>query len=197
MVFLCGVIQLAFLVSSCNRSNIDGHTIRLHITHYSATSFVGHLYAYDGVIFHGHVWYWVLEYDVSIVVVCGRQTNISFSFHSLEVIFYFHWWKRHITTLSFKTLLHENPDEFAVKVIVISWKFNSTGRLSLTKFNLWLWIDERKEILKIISIKNIFTGLITTPRYLWIVCLNSSFWNIDAQLVGSFWNLTFFVSSIS
>ena len=197
MVFLCGVIQLAFLVSSYNRSNIDGHTIRLHITHYSATSFVGHLYTFDGVIFHGHVWYWVLEYDVSIVVVCGRQTNISFSFHSLEVIFYFHWWKRHITTLSFKTLLHENPDEFAVKVIVISWKFNSTGRLSLTKFNLWLWIDERKEILKIISIKNIFTGLITTPRYLWIVCLNSSFWNIDAQLVGSFWNLTFFVSSIS
>ena len=75
MVFLRGVIQLAFLVSSCNRSNIDGHTIRLQITHYSATSFVGHLYTYDGVIFHGHVWYWVLEYDVSTVVVCGRQNK--------------------------------------------------------------------------------------------------------------------------
>ena len=76
------------------------------------------------------------------------KTNISFSFHSLEVIFYFHWWKRHTTPLSFKTLLHENPDEFAVKVIVISWKFNLTGRLSLTKINLWLWIDERKENIK-------------------------------------------------
>ena len=132
MVFLCGVIQLAFLVSSCNRSNIDGHTIRLHITHYSATSFVGHLYTFDRVIFHGHVWYWVLEYDVSIVVVCGRQTNISFSFHSLEVIFYFHWWKRHIKSFYFKTLL----------------KFNLTGRLSLTKINLWLWINERKGNIK-------------------------------------------------
>ena len=190
MVFLCGVIQLAFLVSSCNSSNIDGHTIRLQITHYSATSFVGHLYTYDGVIFHGHVRYWVLEYNVSTVVVCGRQTNKSFSFHSLEVLFYFHSWERHIRPLSFKTLLHENPGEFSLKVTVISWKLN------LAKINLWSWINARKENIKE-NIKNIFTAFITTPRYLWIVCLNSSFWNIDAQLVGSFWNLTVFVSSIS
>ena len=131
MVFHRGVIQLAFLVSSCNRSNIDGHTIGLHITHYSTTSFVGHVYTYDGVIFHGHVRYWVLEYDVSTTVVCGRQTNISFSFHSFEVLSNFRWWKRHIKPLYFKTLLHENPEEFSLKVIVISWKFN------LTKINLW------------------------------------------------------------
>ena len=190
MVFLRGVIQLAFLVSSCNRSNIDGHTIRLHITHYSATSFVGHLYTYDGVIFHGHVWYWVLEYDVSIVVVCGRQTNISFSFHSLEVLFYFHSWKRHIRPLSFKTLLHENPDEFSLKVTVISWKLN------LTKIHLWSWINAPKENIKE-NIKNIFTAFITTPRYLWMVCFNSSFWTIDAHVITYFWKLTFFVSSIS
>ena len=75
MLFLRGVIQIAFLASSCNRSNIDGHTIRLHITHYSAAPFVWHLYTFDHVIFHGHVRYWVFEYDVSTVVVCGRQNK--------------------------------------------------------------------------------------------------------------------------
>ena len=52
------------------------------------------------------------------------KTNTSFSFHSLEIISYFHRWKRHIKQLYFKTLLHENPDEFSLKVILISW--NST-----------------------------------------------------------------------
>ena len=75
MVFLRGVIQLAFLASSCNRSNIDGHTIRLHITHYSAAPFIWHLYTFDRVIFHGHVRYWVLEFDLSTIVVCGRQNK--------------------------------------------------------------------------------------------------------------------------
>ena len=69
------VIQLAFLVSSYNRSNIDGHTIRLHQTHYSAAPFVWHLCTFDRVTFHGHVRYWVLEFDVSTIVVCGRQNK--------------------------------------------------------------------------------------------------------------------------
>ena len=74
-VFLRGVIQLAFLVSSCNRSNIDGHTIRLHQTHYFAAPFVWHLCTFDRVIFHGHVRYWVLKFDVSPIVACGRQNR--------------------------------------------------------------------------------------------------------------------------
>ena len=105
MVFLRGVIQLAFLVSSCNRSNIDGHTIRLHQTHYSAAPFVWHLCTFDRAIFHGHVRYWVLEFDESPIVVCGRQKNKSFSLFSLDIISYFHWWKRHIKQLYFKTSL--------------------------------------------------------------------------------------------
>ena len=131
MVFHRGVIQLAFLVSSCNRSNIDGHTIGLHITHYSATSFVGHLYTFDGVISHGHVRYWALNMMFRQSSSVVGKTNISFSFHSFEVLSYFRWWKRHIKPLYFKTLLHENPEEFSLKGIVISWKFN------LTKINLW------------------------------------------------------------
>ena len=75
MVFLRGVIQLAFLVSSYNRSNIDGHTIRLHQTHYFAAPFVWHLCNFDHMTFHGHVRYWVLEFDVSTIVVCGRQNK--------------------------------------------------------------------------------------------------------------------------
>ena len=80
MVFLRGVIQLAFLVSSCNRSNIDGHTIRLHQTHYFAAPFVWHLCTFDRVIFHGHVRYWVLEFDVSPIVACGRQNKYIIKF---------------------------------------------------------------------------------------------------------------------
>ena len=118
------------------------------------------------------------------------KTNTSFSFHSLQIISYFHRWKRHIKQLYFKTLQHENPDEFSLKVILISWKFNVTGRLSLPKINLWLWIHERKENIKK-YIKNIFIALITTPRYLWIVCFNSSFWAIDAHVMRSIWNRTF------
>ena len=76
------------------------------------------------------------------------KTNTSFSFHSLEIISYFHGWKRHIKPLYFKTVQHENPDEFSLKVILISWKLNVTGRLWLTKINLWFWINERKEKLK-------------------------------------------------
>ena len=83
------------------------------------------------------------------------KTNTSFSFHSLQIISYFHRWKRHIKQLYFKTLQHENPDEFSLKVILISWKFNLTERLSLQKLNLWLWVHERKEIFKKIPIKNI------------------------------------------
>ena len=79
------------------------------------------------------------------------KTNIWSSFHSHEKISYFHWWKRHIKPLYFKTLLHENPDEFSLKVILISWKFNVTGRLSLPKIDLWLWINERKKTFKNIS----------------------------------------------
>ena len=74
-IFLRGVIQLAFLVSSYNRSNIDGHTIRLHKTHYFAAPFVWHLCNFDRVTFHGHVRYWVLEFDVSTTVVWGKQNK--------------------------------------------------------------------------------------------------------------------------
>ena len=41
MVFLGGVVQLAFLVSSFYRSNINGHAVRLHITHHSAAPLIG------------------------------------------------------------------------------------------------------------------------------------------------------------
>ena len=80
MVFLRGVIQLAFLVSSCNRSNIDGHTIRLHQTHYFAAPFVWHLCTFDRVIFHGHVRCWVLKFDESPIVACGRQNKYIIQF---------------------------------------------------------------------------------------------------------------------
>ena len=33
------------------------------------------------------------------------KTNTSFSLHSLQIISYFHWWKRHIKQLYFKTSL--------------------------------------------------------------------------------------------
>ena len=117
MVFHRGVIQLAFLVSSCNRSNIDGHTIRLHITHYSATSFVGHLYTFDGVIFHGHVWYWVLEYDVSRIVVCGGQNKYIVQFILTRGTFLF-------------SLMKGTLDHFISKLILTSateawWENNS------------------------------------------------------------------------
>ena len=79
------------------------------------------------------------------------KTNTSFSFHSLQIISYFHRWKRHIKQLYFETSHYENPNEFSLKVILISWKFNVTGRLSLPKINLWLWINERKKIFKNIS----------------------------------------------
>ena len=74
---------------------------------------------------------------------------------------------------------------------------NWHGRLSLPKIDLWLWIHERKEnILK--NIKNIFIAFITTPRHLWIVCFNSSFWAIDAHVVRSFliWLFCIFYSII-
>ena len=107
------------------------------------------------------------------------KINTSFSFHLLEIISYFHRWKRHIKQLYFKTVQHENPDEFSLKVILISWKFNVNGRLSLPKINLWLWINKRKENIKKTSIN--------APPYMWIVCFNSSF-------EPFFKNFTFFVS---
>ena len=148
MVFLRGVIQLAFLVSSYNRSNIDGHTIRLHQTYYFAAPFVWHLWNFDRVIFHGQFGIGSLNLMCRLLSSVVGKTNTSFSFHSLQIISYFHRWKRHIKQLYFKTLQHENPDEFSLKVILISWKFNVTGRLSLPKINLWLWIHERKENVK-------------------------------------------------
>lgn len=86
MVFLGGVVQLAFLVSSCYRSNIDRHTIRLQITHYPAAPFVGHLHFPDHVIFHGHVLNWIPEYDASTIVTWRRKKkNYSFSYRLKEV----------------------------------------------------------------------------------------------------------------
>ena len=131
MVFHRGVIQLAFLVSSCNRSNIDGHTIGLHITHYLQLPSLG-----TSTLLMA--WFLMAMFGIGSLNMMFRQsssvvgkTNISFSFHSFEVLSYFRWWKRHIKPLYFKTLLHENPEEFSLKGIVISWKFN------LTKINLW------------------------------------------------------------
>ena len=109
MVFLCGVIQLAFLVSSCNRSNIDGHAIRLQITHYFATSFVGHLYTFDGVIFHGHVWYSVLEYDVSTIVVCGRQNKYIVQFPFIRGTFLFSLMRKAHQTTFFQNFTAREP----------------------------------------------------------------------------------------
>ena len=75
MVFLRGVVQLAFLVSSFYRSNINGYAIRLPITHHSAASLIGHFYTPDHTILHGHVLYSVPEYNASTIVTWERQTN--------------------------------------------------------------------------------------------------------------------------
>ena len=75
MVFLGGVVQLAFLVSSFYRSNINGHAIRLHITHHSAAPLIGHFCTPDHMILHGHVLYWVPKYNVSTIVTWGKQNE--------------------------------------------------------------------------------------------------------------------------
>ena len=75
MVFLGGVVQLAFLVSSFYRSNINGHAVRLHITHHSAAPLIGHFCTPDHTILHGHVLYWVPKYNVSTIVTWGKQNE--------------------------------------------------------------------------------------------------------------------------
>ena len=94
MVFLRGVVQLAFLVSSFYRSNINGYAIRLHITHHSAASLIGHFCTPDHTILYGHVLYSVPEYNASTIVTWERQTNrINRPGYRLFVQFFIvTWW---------------------------------------------------------------------------------------------------------
>ena len=110
MVFLRGVVQLAFLVSSFYRSNINGYAIRLHITHHSAASLIGHFCTPDHTILHGRVLYSVPEYNASTIVTWERQTNrINRPGYRLFVqFFYRHLVNKHIKARCFTNLLHEN-----------------------------------------------------------------------------------------
>ena len=77
MVFLGGVVQLAFLVSSFYRSNINGYAIRLHITHDFAASHIGHFCTPDHTILHSHGLYWVPKYNFSTIVTWGEQLLVQ------------------------------------------------------------------------------------------------------------------------
>ena len=73
LVFIRSVVQLAYEFSSFQMTHIDGHTIRLHITHHSAAPFISHLSAPDHVISHCRVCYWFLKYDAAKFVICRRN----------------------------------------------------------------------------------------------------------------------------
>ena len=73
LVFISGVIQLAFVVSSSCRSHINGHTVGLHITQHSAAPFIRYLLTSDHVTLHYLVWYRFLEHDDAIFVTCERH----------------------------------------------------------------------------------------------------------------------------
>ena len=113
MVFLGGVVQLAFLVSSFYRSNINGHAIRLHKTHNSAASLIGHFCTPDHTILHGHVSYWVPKYNVSTIVAWGKQNKQDYvlvhaGYRLLVKISYCQLEEKHIKARYFANLLHEN-----------------------------------------------------------------------------------------
>ena len=136
MVFLGGVVQLAFLVSSFYRSNINGYAIRLHITHHSTASLIGHFCTPDHTILHGHVLYSVPEYNASTIVTWERQTNrINRPGYRLFVQFFIViWWintSKHavLPTYCTKTFIKES----SLKGILIFLHFNSNGRFWLSK----------------------------------------------------------------
>ena len=145
MVFLRGVVQLAFLVSSFYRSNINGYAIRLHITHHSAASLIGHFCTPDHTILHGHVLYSVPKYNASTIVTWERQTNrINRPGYRLFVQFFIvTWWintSKHavLPTYCTKTFIKESP----LKVILIFLHFNSNGRFIKTE--RYRWANQRK-----------------------------------------------------
>ena len=103
-------------------------------------------------------WFFMAMFGIgSLNLMCrlsssvAGKTNTSFSFHLLEIISYFHRWKRHIKQLYFKTLLHENPDEFSLKVILISWNSTQLGGFHYQKLIFDCEFMSGKKILKNIS----------------------------------------------
>ena len=145
MVFLRGVVQLAFLVSSFYRSNINGYAIRLHITHHSAASLIGHFCTPDHTILHGHVLYSVPKYNASTIVAWERQTNrINRPGYRLFVQFFIvTWWintSKHAVLITYctKTCIKES----SLKGILIFLHFNSNGRFIKTE--LYRWANQRK-----------------------------------------------------
>ena len=145
MVFLRGVVQLAFLVSSFYRSNINGYAIRLHITHHSAASLIEHFCTPDHTILHGHVLYSVPKYNASTIVTWERQTNrINRPGYRLFVQFFIvTWWintSKHavLPTYCTKTFIKESP----LKGILIFLHFNSNGRFIKTE--RYRWANQRK-----------------------------------------------------
>ena len=145
MVFLRGVVQLAFLVSSFYRPNINGYAIRLHITHHSAASHIGHFCTPDHTILHGHVLYSVPKYNASTIVAWERQTNrINRPGYRLFVQFFIvTWWintSKHavLPTYCTKTFIKES----SLKGILIFLHFNSNGRFIKTE--RYRWANQRK-----------------------------------------------------
>ena len=78
LVFLRGIIQLAFVFSTLQRSKINGHAVGLHKTQHSAAPLIRHLFLLDHVAPHFFVWYRFFKYNHAAFIICkGRKRNFK------------------------------------------------------------------------------------------------------------------------
>lgn len=83
-VFLRSIIQLTFVFSSFDRSNINGHTVGFHIAHQSTAPLIGYLFLPNHVTLHCFVRYRFLENDDATLIIY-KENDCKWNFKCLGI----------------------------------------------------------------------------------------------------------------